>query len=324
MPEHKILIVDDEKTNIDILMNALKDEYRIIVAKNGEQALERIASDNIDLILLDIVMPGISGYEVCRKIKESRKSADIPVIFISSLSDELNESEGLDAGAIDYIIKPFSMAIVKARVKNHIRLRDAMKELEHLNKLALDANPNTRLPGNNSISKEIRRVLEEDLPLAVIYADLDNFKAYNDKYGFAKGDEVIIYTSEIIRNSLNTEGCGSSFTGHIGGDDFVLIVPEDKLRLVAERIITSFDAGIKNFYTDEDIKKGYICTTDRNGIKTDFPVISISLGCVELSGKNFHGYIEVSDACAEAKMMAKKSAGSSIFVERRINNNIQY
>lgn len=324
MPEHKILIVDDEKTSIDILMNALKGEYRVVVAKSGEQAMERIASDNIDLILLDILMPGINGYEVCRKIKENKKSADIPVIFISSLSAELNESEGLDIGAIDYIIKPFSMAIVKARVRNHIRLRDAMKELEHLNKLALDANPNTGLPGNNSIMKEIKRVIEEDLPFAVVYADLDNFKAYNDKYGFAKGDQVIIYTSKIIRKSLDNEGCGSSFIGHIGGDDFVIIIPEDKLRPVAERIITSFDAGIKDFYTEEDLAKGYISTAGRDGKKTDFPVMSISMGCVELSGKPFNGYIDVSDACSDAKNMAKRIAGSAFFIERRVKNNIEY
>jgi PleD family two-component response regulator len=186
MHKHKILIVDDEKINIDILMHALKDEYRIVVAKNGEQALEKIKTVKFDLILLDIVMPGMSGYNVCKKIKENDISADIPVIFITSLSDELNESEGLEIGAIDYISKPFSLAIVKARVKNHLRLRDAMKELEHLNKLALDANPNTRLPGNNSILKEIKRILDSGLSSVVIYADLDNFKAYNDKYGFAK------------------------------------------------------------------------------------------------------------------------------------------
>jgi len=324
MSDHKILIVDDEKINIDILMNTLKKDYRIVVAKNGEQALEKIFSDSIDLILLDIVMPGMNGYEVCKKIKANSKSSDIPVIFITALSDEINESEGLDIGAIDYIIKPFSLAIVKARVKNHLRLRDAMKELEHLNKLALDANPNTRLPGNNSILKEIKRCLEMDLPDAVIYADLDNFKAYNDKYGFAKGDEVIIYTSEILKQTLNDENCGSSFIGHIGGDDFVLIVPEDKLDAVTNGIIRRFDKDIKSYYSKEDALKGSITTTGRDGRKTDFPLISISLGCVRLPESSFKNYIDVSDACTEAKKMAKYSTGSSVFIERRVKNNIEH
>ncbi len=323
MPDHKILIVDDEKINIDILMNTLKNDYRIVVAKNGEQALEKITSDNIDLILLDIVMPGLSGYEVCRKIKAESKSADIPVIFITALSDEINESEGLDIGAIDYIIKPFSLAIVKSRVKNHLRLRDAMKELERLNKLALDANPNTRLPGNNSILKEIKCCLELNLHNAVIYADLDNFKAYNDKYGFAKGDEVIIYTSQILKKTLIDENCGASFIGHIGGDDFVLIVPEDKLHYVTDSIIKHFDNGIKSYYSEEDALKGFITTISRDGKKTDFPLVSISLGCVMLTERNFKSYIDVSDACAEAKKMAKNLSGSSVFIERRMHNNIE-
>ncbi len=320
MPEHKILIVDDEKTNINILMNTLKDDYKILIAKNGEQALERIANDTIDLILLDVVMPGISGYEACRKIKENSKTSDIPVIFISALSDETNESEGLDAGAIDYIIKPFSMAIVRSRVKNHLKLRDAMKQLEHLNSLALDANPNTRLPGNNSIMREIERVLNRELPMSVIYADLDNFKAYNDIYGFAKGDEVINYTSDVLRTSIDAEKCETSFLGHIGGDDFVLIVPDHNLHNLLERIISTFNSGILNYYSEEDIERGCISTTARNGAITDFPLMTISLGCVELSGKRFRRYIEVSDACAEAKKMAKQIPGSAFFIERRRSN----
>jgi diguanylate cyclase (GGDEF)-like protein len=324
MPEHKILIVDDEKINIDILMNTLKKDYRIVVAKNGEQALEKIASDNIDLILLDIVMPGLSGYDVCKRIKSNSKSADIPVIFITAISDEINESEGLYIGAIDYIIKPFSLAIVKARVKNHVKLLDAMKQLEHLNKLALDANPNTRLPGNNTVIKEIKRVLDLDLPVAVIYADLDNFKAYNDKYGFAKGDEVIIFTAEILKDSLDDENCDSSFLGHIGGDDFVAIIPEDKLNSVTGRVTKLFDSRIKNFYSKEDASKGFISTISRDGTLTDFPIISISLGCIKLSGRKFEGYIDVSDACTEAKKMAKHAPGSSVFIERRSNNNASF
>ncbi len=317
MKKKQILIADDEKFNIDILIEILEEDYKILIAKNGQQVFKRLEKNHVDLILLDIVMPDIDGYEVCRMIKEDEKTCDIPVIFITALSNVEEESRGFESGAVDYITKPISPSVVKARVRNQIVLQDAIRELRRLNSLALDANPNTGLPGNNSIATEINRIIrKEKNNLTVVYADLDNFKAYNDKYGFARGDEVIIFTSNMINQAINEAGCSYSFTGHIGGDDFVFIIPSDKFGIVAEKIIAGFDGNIKGFYSDEDLEKNGIEAVDREGEKRCFPIITISMGAVNLI-KGFRSYLEVADACTETKRIAKNISGSSIFVDRR-------
>ncbi len=314
----KILIVDDENINIEVLMGILKSDYRIITAKNGAQALEKLKKDKIDLILLDIMMPDMNGYELCRKIKNDPSLNSIPVIFVTALSDEINEYEGLEMGALDYITKPVNGAIVRARVGNHLKLQSAIQKLEMLNQIALDANPNTGLPGNNSIMHNIQQAISQNRNSTVIYADLDNFKAYNDKYGFAKGDEVIVFTSEIFQDILHSKFSESEFfIGHIGGDDFVLITPSDYAESICREIIERFDHEITEYYSQEDQEKGYLITRDRNGIDQKYSIMTISLGCVGLSGKNFREYLEVNDACAETKGFAKNIPGSSIFFDRR-------
>ena len=221
----KILIVDDVPENIRMLMEILKQDYATIPATSGEFALEKVLSSPLpDLVLLDLLMPLMDGYEVCRRLKENPKTRDIPVIFITSVSETRDNARAFELGAMDYITKPFNTAIVKARVKTHVNMRRAMLELQRLYKIALDANPITGLPGNNSIRKAITRAFKNKSSQVLIYTDLDNFKVYNDIYGFARGDEVLLTTSAILKEAvLSIDTSGDAFIGHIGGDDFVLM-----------------------------------------------------------------------------------------------------
>lgn len=314
---HKVLIVDDVVENINILVELLKPDYKTFFAKNGKKTLELAKSIVPDLILLDIVMPDMDGYQVCHKLKTDPITFDIPVIFVSSQSNVEDETRGLELGAVDYITKPISPPIVKARVANHIKHQDAMTELKRLYSMALDANPITQLPGNNSISAHIEKALQQQENVCVIYADLDNFKAYNDMYGFAKGDEVIFYTCQILKEVVSTNNPKEGFVGHIGGDDFVLIVQADKARTVSENIIRKFDHGITSFYTTIDVQAGCIESLNRKGEKRTFPLVSISLAAVDLSHGIYSTYIEVNDACAGTKKGAKAITGSSFFMDRR-------
>jgi len=316
--KQKILIVDDERLNIEVLMEILKSDYRIITAKSGKQALEKIKNDKIDLVLLDIMMPDISGYEVCREIKRYPATSNIPIIFITALKDEMNEYEGLDLGAIDYITKPINSSIVKARVKNHLKLKSAMQKMEILNKIALDANPNTGLPGNNSIIKNIQSAISARKESTVVYADLDHFKAYNDRYSFAKGDEVIIFSAALFQGILHSRIPESDyFLGHVGGDDFVIIIPSSEAKSLCREITDVFDREIRHFYSEDDLNRGYFIAKNRKGAEQKFEIMTISLGCVDLSNNKFKTYVEVIDACSESKAMAKQKSGSSIFFERR-------
>ncbi|MDM8553240.1 response regulator [Desulfococcaceae bacterium HSG7] len=314
-----ILIADDSRMNINIIVEIFKNDYEIIIARDGRQALKRVASDPPDLILLDIIMPEMDGYEVCRRLKADAETKDIPVVFLTSLSNNDEESKGLTLGAIDYIKKPMKIPIVKARVCNLMRLRAAMVELESLRKLALDANPNTGLPGNNSVNKIITAALQNNDASCVIYADLDNFKAFNDKYGFARGDAVIQFTASILKEALKTNGCDEAFTGHIGGDDFVLLVPSEKSNDVAETIKNRFDQEITAFYNSEDTLAQCIRTSDRQGRPKTFPLMSISMAGVDLANRKFSQYLQVNDACTEIKKKAKEVAGSCFISDMRID-----
>ncbi|SHO53495.1 GGDEF domain-containing response regulator [Desulfopila aestuarii] len=315
--KQKVLIVDDVIDNIKILIELLKPNYKTYFADNGPKALELARNKLPDLILLDIVMPHMDGYEVCQKLKADSLTEDIPVIFISAMNEVGDEAKGLEIGAVDYITKPISPAIVKARIKNHLKLREAMQELKRLFSTALDANPMTGLPGNNSIANRIKKDLADNANVTVLYADLDNFKAFNDKYGFALGDEVIKFTSEVFHEVISEMNIQESFIGHIGGDDFVLIVPSILVEEIAARIIKKFDDGISRFYSQSDIASQSIQSVNRKGEKQTFPIISISLAGVDLSHRRYSTYLEVNDVCAMTKKQAKVTPGSTFFLDRR-------
>ena len=317
----KILIVDDVPENIRMLMEILKQDYATIPATSGEFALEKVVSSPLpDLVLLDLLMPVMDGYEVCRRLKENPKTRDIPVIFITSVSETRDNARAFELGAMDYITKPFNTAIVKARVKTHVNMRRAMLELQRLYKIALDANPITGLPGNNSIRKAITRAFKNKSSQVLIYTDLDNFKVYNDTYGFARGDEVLLTTSAILKEAvLSIDTSGDAFIGHIGGDDFVLMVSADFSYLVAKRIIQRFDQQIRDFYKSSDIEAGFIVSENREGKLQQFPLISISMGGVDLSTGEYDHYLKINDACSEVKKKAKEIPGSVFFMNRRRN-----
>jgi diguanylate cyclase (GGDEF)-like protein len=289
-----------------------------MVARSGERAIKLAKSNEPPgLILLDIIMPSMDGYEVCRILQSDHKTKDVPIIFVTAMCDDDDEYKGLGMGAVDYITKPIRPSIVRARVKNHIERYLALKELERLNKLAFDANPSTGLPGNNSIAEAITLALENQRDVCVIHADLDNFKAYNDKYGFARGDDVIRFTSETLKRVLIKSKSDDIFIGHIGGDDFVLISPSSECQLVAKTIIKTFDEGIRKFYDNFDLEQNGIVSVNRAGEKQFFPIVSLSLSGVDLSRRSFTQYIEVNDVCAEVKKLAKSIAGSCFYMDRR-------
>jgi diguanylate cyclase (GGDEF)-like protein len=208
---------------------------------------------------------------------------------------------------------------LEIRVKERTaELSAAMQELERLNKMALDANPITGLPGNNTIAETITCAIEKKQPLSVIYADLDNFKAFNDKYGFARGDKVLFFTSKLLKQSVKSTP--DSFIGHIGGDDFIILVPANLMKDVSKKVCQLFDEGIVEFYDEEDQSRGHILAKDRTGKNCTFPIISISMGIVNLSISDYETYLEVNDVCAEVKKAAKEIKGSSICFDKR---NIQ-
>ncbi|WP_321389334.1 response regulator [uncultured Desulfuromusa sp.] len=313
----RILVADGDILNLATLIGTLKDNYHIVVAKDAPETFKQLKKNHVDMILLETRLAGTDGFELCRQLKADLQTKSIPVIFITAQSSVADEEKGFEAGAVDYIAKPFNAPTVTARIKHQLKHSEAILELQRLHQLALDANPNTGLPGNNSIRENIQKVIDDQEPVCIIYADLDHFKAYNDNYGFAQGDHVIVFTANVIKVALQLHNCHGSFLGHIGGDDFVFIVPVEKYAAVAEEIINRIDGGMEEFYNAEDFARGYVVAINREGEEKHHPVVSLSMGGINLQQRKVKAAFEVIDICTEMKTTAKKEAGSNILICQR-------
>jgi diguanylate cyclase (GGDEF)-like protein len=221
--KHRILIVDDASTNIEILNEVLGSEYDSLFAMDGTTALRIASEQEPDLILLDVVMPGLDGHEVCRRLKADPKTKGIPVIFISGLSDESDEAKGLEIGAIDYITKPFSPPIVRVRVRNHLQLKRYQNMLERLSVIDGLTGIANRRRFDEALDHEWLRSRRQGTTMSLIIIDVDCFKLFNDNYGHAAGDECLKRVANVLAQSLNRPG---DLVARYGGEEFVVIMPE--------------------------------------------------------------------------------------------------
>src|SRR5919198_1486034 len=226
-----------------------------------------IADDDRDIVRFVEVNLRLDGYEVITKLRADGRSAHIPVIMLTAKSLSADKVLGLTAGADDYIIKPFDPMELIARVKTTLRRASEMRSLS----------PLTGLPGNNRIELEIQHRMERGMAVAVAYADLDNFKSYNDRYGFLRGDEVISLFAQVLRRAALEAAGPEGFVGHIGGDDFVAIVPAEQAEAFAAEVIAGFDDRVRSLYDPEDASAGAIELEDRQGQLRRFPIVSVSL-----------------------------------------------
>lgn len=308
MFKKKILIIDDTefmtKLITDILSNA---DYNVVTASNGLQGVQRVREEKPDLVILDVVMPGMDGFEVCKILREDESNNLMPIIMLTAQDNEDDKLTGLEIGADDYIVKPFNGRELVSRVRNTLKRIDRNRW----------ANPLTGLQGNIEIQTEINQRIAKRMLFAVIYGDLDNFKAYNDVYGFASGDRAIKLTADIIVDNVHSFGNQGDFIGHIGGDDFVVISTPDKAEVICKGIISDFDEKIKALYCDEDVQRGYIVTSNRQGQIMKFPLISISLAVVTNESRELISHIQIAEIAAEIKKKAKSLPGSTYVKDRR-------
>lgn len=302
---NEVYIIDDDDSSTKVFEELFREdkEYKFINVKTEQIniALKNIPSIiviNEDAIDRDVI-------EICRRIRKDENNTITPVIVVSSNSSRKHRLRILNESIEYFIKKPVDEGYLYYTVKNMTRLLTSNRRMSAL----------TGLPGNVQIQAELKKRLLKGEEFAVIYVDLDNFKAYNDVYGFVKGDEILKYTSNIIVKQIRMLEQG--FVGHIGGDDFIAVVPLDNIEKICQNIIAQFEGGIKKFYSKKDYEKGYIEVANRKGIIERFPLTSISLAVVIADEGRFENVLEIGNIAAQVKHAVKSVMGSSYAIDRR-------
>lgn len=304
----QILVVDDSPTMARLLeMGLSKAGFAVRLAHDGRQALELAVADPPDLVLADVMMPGLDGVQLTQHLRADPRTASTTIILVTAKGLSASKLEGFEAGADDYIVKPFDIDELLARVKGALRRARVLRA----------QSPLTRLPGNEMIQEEIARRVRHKANFALLYTDLDNFKAYNDKYGFLQGDRVLQMTARVLQEAAMAINGPDTFVGHVGGDDFVSLTELGVERDLAQAIVTTFDATIPGMYSDEDRARGYIETISRRGEMQRFPIVSISVGIATTERRVYQHYAEVVAIATEMKTFMKKTPGSSWAVDAR-------
>lgn len=308
MKKNQILIIDDSRFSAKIISNILeKANFDVIYAATGKEGLHTVRKEKPDLVLLDVVLPDMSGFDVCRILRQSENNNLMPIIMLTSQDSQEDKLIGLELGADDYIVKPFNEREMISRIRNTLRRIDKNR----------GANPLTGLQGNLAIQAEITHRIEKNEFFAAIYADIDNFKAFNDMYGFAQGDAAIQLTADIITEKVRTLGGEDDFIGHIGGDDFIAITEPNCAEVICSGVVSEFDSRIRELYTKEDLEAGYIFTSSRTGENMKFPIMSISLAIVTNEYHSFYSHLQVAEVAAELKKKAKTIPGSAFAKDMR-------
>ena len=303
----EIYLIDDDKELKETLKRMFKNdkEYRFtsVPTDKLETALKNIPSliiINEDTIKVDII-------EMCKKIKQDEDNSITPIIVLSSNKEHEHRLSLLKLCVAHYIKHPIDEEYLYYTIKNVLKLIYINRRVS----------PLTGLPGNVQIQAEMKKRFLSKETFAMMYLDLDNFKAYNDVYGFLKGDEIIKFTAKTILKNVHTDEYEDSFVGHIGGDDFVANISETDYDKICQNIIADFDNNVSKYFTEEDAKKGYIEVANRKGIIEQFPLTSISIGVVEVEKGRFANVLEIGEAGASVKHLAKTIQGSTYVIDRR-------
>ena len=303
----EIYVIDDDDSSIPIFKELFKKEkeFKFIGVKT-EQI--NIALKNIPFLIIineDSIDRDVT--ELCKNIRTDEDNKITPIIVVSSNINREHRLQVLRESVEYYIKKPVDADYIYYTIKNLNRLLTINRRISAL----------TGLPGNVQIHAELKKRLSNKEDFSVLYLDLDNFKAYNDVYGFLKGDQIIEFTAQVITKCIHELFLENSFIGHIGGDDFIAIVPSTDVDEICQSIIANFDKDVEKFFTEDDLKKGYIELANRKGIMEQFTLTSISIGAVIVDKNRFANILEIGEVGAQVKHMAKSIVGSSYAIDRR-------
>lgn len=302
-----IYIIDNTKSVLNVLNQIFKNDMDYQFSSVKTEELD-VALKNIpDMIIIDEDTINIDIIELCKNIRANEDNSITPIVVISSDWDKDHRIKILEQSVEYFIVKPVDREYLYFTIKNILRLLQSNRTISAL----------TGLPGNIQIQAEMKKRLLNKERFAMFYFDLDNFKAYNDIYGFSNGDEIIKFTARTIVDNIHNIGVENSFIGHIGGDDFIAILNETDYEKICKNIISDFDTYVLGYYNDDDVQKGYIEVANRRGIIEQFPLTSISIGVVEVTPGRFKNTLEIGEVGAQVKHQAKSVMGSTYVINRR-------
>lgn len=284
-----------------------RKEVEWAVIAQGRRAMEIIFNEPPDILVVDNRLKDIPSTEVATIVKSENVYRQLPVILCLDANDLAHAWKWNEIEADDFLVRPLSAQEVRERV--HLTLCRASR--------AMDANPLTKLPGNTSIISRIQDLIDRKDDFALAYCDLDHFKSFNDKYGFSRGDEVLMMSARVIVNTIRSFPGEKSFVGHVGGDDFVFIVPASIAEEACKRVVAAFDDIVPHFYDAADRERGCIISTDRQGEVRTFPLMAVSIAVVFNTGGRLKHYGEASAIAMGLKKKAKENPKSSYVLDRR-------
>jgi PleD family two-component response regulator len=301
MGKPRLLVVEDD---VDI-GNMLKIyfsgmDFDVDVAVRGSDALDRTKQVLPHLIVLDIMLPDIDGYEVCRTLRTNMRTSHIPVIFLTQKDERSDKLQGLELGADDYITKPFDIEELKLRVQGAIR----RSERESL------TDPRSGLPAGRLIEDQLRRIIRQK-NWSLLDARLNNFEPFKDVYGFVAGDDVLRFTAMLIGEVIDELGTTSDFIGHAGGDNFIIITAEGKADAIKARLKERFGNEVQSHYNFMDRQQGFMQAPGADGTTVKVPFMTISVGAVSPSAQSFADIREITELAAEARRQDSAAAGGA-------------
>jgi PleD family two-component response regulator len=303
----RVLIAEDEPHLREVLRFQLEAAgFEVFAAEDGQQAVDLAFEKLPDVVLTDVMMPYLDGFEVTRRLRAAHPTRHIPIILLTAKAEADDKVHGLEGGANDYVTKPWQGRELVLRLRNVLEWSRQQRA----------ASPLTGLPGNLSINEEIERRIAKGEPFAFLQIDIDFFKAFNDRYGYTRGDQAIQTLAQLLVEATQRHGEGS-FIGHIGGDDFVVLTSPDRAEAIGNEILAAFDGCIRDLYDEEDRARGHVEVHNRRHVLERFPLMSLTIALLSTDQVPVSHLAQLTDIAKELKARGKAMAGSVLISERR-------
>mgnify|MGYP006287271385 CR=1 FL=1 len=294
MSEGRILVVEDDFDISNMLQLYFKSQgYEVYVAPRGGVALEMTRQKMPNVIVLDIMLPDIDGYEVCRQLRTNLRTSHIPIIFLTQKDERSDKIHGLELGADDYITKPFDVEELRLRVRNTIKSAE----------IASLTSPSTGLPSGRLIEEQLREIMRQE-DWGILYIGINGLNAFNEVYGFVAGEEVLRFTGMLLNDVIDELGTADDFVGHIGGDDFWIITRRDLIEPIKEELKERFEQSVGTHYDFMARQQGYIVVKDDDGSEKQVPLMNLAIGTLTVEDGPFADIREITEAAAEARRQA--------------------